>query len=475
MTKRAKSYLPALIILICASCSSGSSNNASTIAAPRNLNAVTVSSIQIDLAWDASPDIGKVAGYNIYRNGTKIISYSTTTYSDRSLSQSTNYCYTVTAYDTSGNESLQSNKACAETGIAPGWELTVNGKTISGTNSKAVLETSDNAFLVLGTASLYTGGTTSIYLVKINNSGSILWEKTYSGSDVKEGTSLIKTIDGNYLILGSIIPTSQTNKNIYIAKVDTSGSLLWEKTFNSVDYIVGNDIIQNLDGTFIIAGIRIIASTTPNTDIYIVKIDSNGNVIWTQTFGSSKQEYGNSLQATASGGYMITGSNDGNLYILNVDAEGIKLWDQVIYGGTNGHSIIPTDDGNYVIVGDTWGDVYLTKIDASGTLLWDHSYGANYQDIGYSVQQTTDGGYILTGWKGYHFEYNYYGDFEFPPDLYLIKTTANGSVVWEKTYGNGYVGYSVSQTSDGGYIVVGTAKNNAALYVIKTDESGNVY
>lgn len=248
MTKRAKSYL-SLIILICVSCSGGNSNNAPAIAAPQNLNAVTVSSIQIDLAWDASTDVGKVAGYNIYRNGTKITSCSTTTYSDRTLSQNTNYCYTVAAYDTSGAESLKSNKVCAKTGIAPGWELTIDNISIS--ESKSVLETSDNGFLVLGTASLVSAGTSSIYLVKISNDGNIMWEKMNMGlnTETGRGKSIIKTIDNNYLILGTF--SSQADHGLYIAKIDPSGNLLWTKKFITVDYRVGNDIMQNTDAPLV--------------------------------------------------------------------------------------------------------------------------------------------------------------------------------------------------------------------------------
>jgi hypothetical protein len=148
---------------------------------------------------------------------------------------------------------------------------------------------------------------------------------------------------------------------------------------------------------------------------------------------------------------------------------------QRTYGGTSndyGYSVAQTTDGGYVITGRFGGDVWLIKTAASGDTMWTRTYGGTARDRGYSVAQTTDGGYVIAGWT-YSF-----GAGE--SDVYLVKTDANGDTMWTRTYGgtDRDQGYSVRQTADGGYVIAGTTCSFAPyfyfdIYLVKTDSCGD--
>jgi len=213
---------------------------------------------------------------------------------------------------------------------------------------------------------------------------------------------------------------------------------------------------------------------------------------WWRTYGGTNQDWGYSVQQTADGGYIVAGATKsygaGNeaVYLIKTNASGDTLWTRT-YGGASadcGYSVQQTSDGGYIITGYTYSfgagapdsaNVYLIKTDTSGDTLWTRTYSGTGNDYGRSVQQTADGGYIIAGYT------HYFG--MGPPDstnVYLIKTDASGDTLWTKTYGGTSpdFGYSVQQTADGGYVIAGyTASFGAGdddVYLIKTDSLGNV-
>ncbi len=193
---------------------------------------------------------------------------------------------------------------------------------------------------------------------------------------------------------------------------------------------------------------------------------------WSKAYGGSGKDRGYSVQQTPDGGFIIAGwtnsfsAGDADVYLIRTDAGGDTLWTRT-YGGSYtdcGYSVQQTSDGGFIVAGNTYfpgegRDVYLIRTDASGDTLWTRTYGGSGDNDGYSVQQTPDGGFIIAGQSHY--------------DVYLIKTDANGDTLWTRTYGGTYIdeGRSVQQTSDGGFIVAGNTAFD--VYLIKTDANGD--
>jgi hypothetical protein len=212
--------------------------------------------------------------------------------------------------------------------------------------------------------------------------------------------------------------------------------------------------------------------------VLLEPVNAQTEAHWQKTYGGTKDDVGLSVEQTSDGGYIIAGSTKGpDVYLVKTDASGNLLW-QKTYGGGGydiGYSVKQTSDGGYIIAGMTSSfgvggvDVYLVKTDASGNLLWQKTYGGGGYDIGNSVQQTSDDGYVIAGSISFGA-----GDL----DVYLLKTDSSGKQLWQRNYGGaGYdIGNSVQQTSDGGYIIAGSTSSFGSairyVYLVKTDASG---
>ena len=349
--------------------------------------------------------------------------------------------------------------------FSQGWE-----KTYGHYFGTSVQQTIDGGYIVTGVTETFSSSG-DVFLIKTNGNGDTLWTKTYGGNDDDIGYSVQQTTDSGYIITGRTHSYGNGQTDLYIIKTDSIGDTLWTKTYGGNNGDQGNSVQQTFDGGYIITG-NTIDDSTFYLGVYLIKTDSIGDTLWTKTFGDSE---GNSVQQTTDGGYIITGVkgvNTGNrdVYLIKTNGNGDTLWTKT-YGGNYhdiGNSVQQTTDGGYIITGLTKiyssSDVFLIKTNGNGQTLWTKTYGGNYGDQGNSVQQTNDGGYIITGHKGINTGNR---------DVYLIKTNGNGDTLWTKTYGGQNICYgtSVQQTTDGGYIITGDSTNY--IYLIKTDSLGN--
>jgi len=272
--------------------------------------------------------------------------------------------------------------------------------------------------------------------------------------------------------------------DVYVVKLDANGNLQWTKTIGGENNDWGLSLIQTSDGGYAIAGYTY-SFGAGLTDVYVVKLDANGNLQWTKTIGGKIWENGHSLIQTSDGGYAIAGDTyslnaaDWDFYVVKLDANGNLQWTKTI-GGENidrGYSLIQTSDGGYAIAGTTqsfgageW-DVYVVKLDAHGNLQWTKTIGGPESEIGQSLIQTSDGGFAIAG-ETYSFGAG-------GRDVYVIKLDANGNLQWTKTIGgtDWDVGHSLIQTSDGGYAIAGETYSFGAggkdVYVVKLDRNGD--
>ena len=201
-------------------------------------------------------------------------------------------------------------------------------------------------------------------------------------------TRSAKTSDGGYIIIGATESSGAGSQDIWLIKTDASGNREWSKTYGGADYEVGDCVQQTSDGGYVIVGL----TTTygyGSGDIYLIKTDSYGKMEWSKSIGGTAWDYGNSVEQTQDGGYIIAGETT-----------------------LSGHE-------------DT--DIWLIKIDSTGNLVWDKPFGGDEQDVAKYAQQTGDGGYIVVG------DTKSYGEGD--SDIWMIKTDSSGNIKWDKTYG----------------------------------------
>ena len=367
-------------------------------------------------------------------------------------------------------------------GFGQGFQNTFGGDSLD--MGYSVQQTNDGGYVLTGSTNSYGNGDSDVYLIKTDGNGDSIWTKTFGGENQDYCNSVQQTTDGGYIITGRTESYGAGNKDVYLIKTDGNGDSLWTKTFGGTSFDNGISVQQTNDGGYIILG-GTESYGAGNRDIYLIKTDGNGDSLWTKTFGGASQDFGNSVQQTNDGGYIVTGVTEsygaGNkdAYLIKTDASGDSLWTKT-FGGSKfdlGNSVQQTNDGGYIVTGRTASfgagslDVYLIKTDGNGDSLWTKTFGGSSFDLGFSVQQTTDGGYIIIGGT------DSYGNGD--RDFYLIKTDVNGDLIWTKTFGGIFrdVGSSVQQTTDGGYIITGyTSSGNGDrdLLLIKADGNGNI-
>jgi hypothetical protein len=350
---------------------------------------------------------------------------------------------------------------------APSWEWV---KTFGGSeddSGSSVQQTSDGGFILVGTTTSFGAGGFDVWLIKTDADGNKLWEKTFGGIRDDRGHSVQQTSDGGFILLGWTESFDAREADVWLIKTDASGNIEWDRTFGGSDRDKGSSVQQTSDGGFILVGYTE-SFGAGWADVWLIKTDADGNKLWEKTFGGSGLDSGSSVQQTSDGGFIIVGYTTSfgaggfDVWLIKTDADGNKLWEKT-FGGSRrdwGSSVQQTSDGGFIIVGYTTsfgaGDVWLIKTDANGNKQWDRTFGGSDWDEGWSVQQTSDGGFIIVGWT---WSFGAGG-----PDVWLIKTDANGNKQWDRTFGGSDWdwGFSVQQTSDGGFIIVGSTESFGA-------------
>jgi len=344
-----------------------------------------------------------------------------------------------------------------------------------------VQQTSDGGYVVGATFS----STTYVALgAKLDSSGNLQWQKQYQSSvGGSQVYALKQTLDGGYVWAGELQNSNGSDCAI-VVKLDSSGNIQWQQTYG----VAANaaDIRQTTDGGYIVGGVTpIITGMNPApfmiVEGWIAKLDSSGNVQWQRVLSSSQNVMINSVIQTADGGYALTGLANANVFAAKFDANGNLNW-QTVYSSPSalgiGYSIVQTSDGGYMVGGYDNDSPFLglaLKLGSNGHVQWAKTYyisGAASKF--FSVHQTTDGGYAFSGQfytgVGYYYGYN----------AWMVKTDSTGNVQWQKAYGSPNYAASfqkVGLTTDGGLVAGGYTlefNNQNEAYIVKTDSSGRV-
>jgi hypothetical protein len=296
--------------------------------------------------------------------------------------------------------------------------------------ASCVQQTSDGGYILAGQTS---SGYTDIYVVKTDSQGDTLWTRTYGGNSRDCAYSIQQTFDGGYILAGYTGSFGAGVYDFYLLKTNNQGDTLWTRTYGGSDWDAAASVQQTLDGGYVVAG-HTESFGASVADFYLVKTDSQGDTLWTRTYGTINGDYAKSVQQTVDGGYIVAGTtyllgmSDYDIYLVKTNSQGDTQWTRT-YGGTDWdviYSIQQTLDGEYVMAGFTrsvgagYADFYVMKVNNQGDTLWTGTYGGIEEDWAASIQQTADGGYVVAGWT-YSFGA---GD----ADIYLVKLGAESSV-----------------------------------------------
>ena len=329
----------------------------------------------------------------------------------------------VIAGDNDGDVYLVKTNARGDTS----WTRTYSG----GDCGYSVQQTSDGGYIVTGVTGSGAGGG-DVYLVKTDAAGDTLWTKTFGGAYYDDGQSVRQTRDSGYIITGATTRSDTEQPNVCLIKTDANGNTLWTKSFGGTNEARGYSVEQTEDGGFIIAG-NTLSGTPRSWNVYLVRTTADGDTLWSKTFGDTCYQFGFAVTQTPDGGFAVAGGTNSienrnfDVYLIRTNSNGDTLWTRT-YGGTEhdiSNSMHSTPDGGFVLVGYTRSfgagdaDIYLIRTDADGDTLWTRTYGGPGNDQGHSVQQPADGGYICTGTQSYGAS---------GQDVYLIKTDSMGNV-----------------------------------------------
>jgi hypothetical protein len=302
-----------------------------------------------------------------------------------------------------------------------------------------------------------------------------IWTQTYGGIDHDVGFAVMQTpYDLGYIITGYTTSYGAGGRDVYIIKTDENGDTLWTQTIGYIYDETGYSLAQTADTGYIISGNWY---NNPLANLKLWKVDMNGSLSWTKTYDLADRDYGQEIQRTLDNGYIIVGAiydqGYGSTILVKTDSNGDTTWIQEYPFCMEGRSVKQTSDRGYILTGDiiagAYFDIILVRTDSLGDTLWTKSYGGGFWDKGYAVCITDDHGFIITGQWGMSSNNN---------DICIIKTDSSGIADWIRVYGGPSwdCGHAVQQTSDGGYIVAGyryASGNQADLWLIKTDAIGD--
>ncbi|GHC42627.1 hypothetical protein [Ulvibacter litoralis] len=404
-------------------------------------------------------------------------------------------------------------------------------KTIGGSGEDALfpsIKTSDNGYLIGGTSDSNisgdkeenTKGMGDYWVVKLDASGVIEWQKTIGGSDQDFLYAIKETLDGGYILGGFSVSNlsgdktenSNGGRDYWVVKLTNNGIIEWQNTIGGSDSDILSSIVVSNDGGFLLSGFsssNISGDKTENSrgrsDYWIVKIDSSGNVEWDKTIGGSSIDSGSAAISTNDGGYIIGGNSGSGIsgdkteaglglfdyWIVKINSQGDIIWQKTI-GGANDdilNTICKTSDNGFILGGHSASDIsetksenaigitdyWILKLNNSGVIEWDNTIGGSQSDELWSVSETIDQGFIIGGNSNSNISGDKTENSKGGLDYWVLKLTASGNIDWQNTIGgeNEELLRSIIEISEGDYFLAGTSSSNISGDKTEDSRGGN--
>ncbi len=347
------------------------------------------------------------------------------------------------------------------------------------------IETRAGAYVVAGLTFSYGKGKSDIWVLKLDPEGREIWRKYLGSEDFEWANDIIETREGNYVIAGYSQDPETGYNNAWVVQLDRNGRVQWSQFFGGTKGEEAKSIIQTQDGGFAIAGLSQ-SGGNGKSDMWLLRIDSDGNELWQETYGGSEADRAHDILQTRDGGFLLggysksMGEGKADVILVKVDKDGNGKWKKN-YGGEeneNIESMVATRDGGVVLAGWSMSgssgtlDAFVMKVNSAGDRLWSKTFGGDGKDVYYDVDLSPEGDIILGGAST--------SNPESRAKVWITRMGMDGSVKWHR-FSNGSksdFGYNVHVTQDGGILVVGSTDSYALggndMWVIKTDANGNI-
>jgi uncharacterized delta-60 repeat protein len=347
---------------------------------------------------------------------------------------------------------------------------------------RSVIALPDGGYVLAGVTNSTGAGANDIWISRLTETGSVVWQKTYGGARNEEPRSLQHTADGGFVITGPTNSFGSGANDIWVLKLASDGEIEWEKTYGGTKADVSHAIEQTTDGGYVVAG-HTKSFGAGGQDYFVLKLNSTGGIQWQKAYGGSGNDVIRFVKQASDGGYVAAGfthsfGSRGDIMVIKLDSAGSMEWD-MHYGGSKFEepsTVLEVDDG-FIILEQTASfsgstDGWMFKVDMAGKIDWQKRIGGGAFDELSSAQLTPDGGFIVAG------ETRSFGISA--EDFWVIKFDSDANIEWEKRYGGSKVeeAESVAVAADGGYIVAGITKTFGSglrdIWLVKLDSAGNL-
>lgn len=346
------------------------------------------------------------------------------------------------------------------------WYRTFGGGDHDG--GRSVVEVSTGGYACVGFTESSGAGSSDVWLVRTADDGSPLWTQTYGDIEYDSGFSIQEVAAGGFIILGETSNYGLGGRDWFLIRVSSDGTFLWGHAYGRFyDDEVGSIIEVSGGDLALVGSIRAFGSHFDDADVWIMRTDYLGYEIWNYTHGGKFHDRGEDVIEVNAGGFAFVGTTysygagDADVYLLRTEANGNLLWSRT-YGSSGyetGQAVIEVSTGGFAIVGDVspYGvntrNMLLIRTDAFGNHLWNQTYGGSNYDGGYSLIEVSTGGFALVG------NCQSYG--AGARDLWIVRTDIDGTVLWNQTFGgvNADQGLSIIQVSSSDFVVLGTTSS----------------
>lgn len=353
------------------------------------------------------------------------------------------------------------------------WDRTYGG--VAAEFGRAIVAVPNGGFAVAGRTASKGAGDNDMWLVRLDEAGDVLWDRTYGTAVSEHANGLVVAPDGGFLVVGNTT-TPANSLDWWIVRTDADGNELWDETFSTPDGDHAFAAVAASDGGFAVAGTRDRVGQGTGR-FWLIRLDDDGTTLWQRIYGDpAEEQLAYDLVEFPGGGFAVTGTAHEDFWLVRTDEAGNELWnrsydhDPTTYDRAT--ALVRTPDDGLVLAGWSQGnnssDYWVVRTDTAGNVLWSTAYDQKDSDFAEDVALLEDGGLLLVGGTA---PYAAYGD------LWAVRTDADGAILWDRTLGGGDQdhGYGVVAFS-GGLAFVGTTASKGAgdgdVWALRTNSEG---